>query len=91
MAVGDNDPRFKPGDVVRYQCQERGERVGICAEPPGDSKQRNPAYDPRVWAIWRNKSGKWSGSRTWVGSKRVELHPDPDPVLASFTAWRLTQ
>lgn len=88
---------FKPGDVVRRSRKDGIMRVGVVVDPDGfdntfySRDRRRPMVRGNVWAFWCTE-GEWIWGITPAHTAEpVELHPDPDPILAKFTAWRLTQ
>jgi hypothetical protein len=82
---------FKPGDVVRYRRRDTGQmRAGIVTDCPRIHSEY--VAEENVWAYWTNDCAPyaWPLAPTHTSSP-VELHPDPDPILTSWTAWRLTE
>jgi hypothetical protein len=72
---------FKVGDVVTYHYPSGRLRFGVITEP--DSH----AIGDNCWAFWRDASDTdWPDRSTWRSWDDVELHPDPDPIIASFAA-----
>lgn len=79
---------FEPGTVVVQVGQRSREGVSTIGDDLKSLKNRDLEI---VWAYWSAVGGEWTNMPTWVRASIVELHPDPDPVLASFTAWELTR
>lgn len=71
--------RFRAGDVVSYSTS--GEAIVDRVDKNGDLHLLawRTALDPACWIVGGGMLGSW-----------VEPHPNPDRVLADYTAWRLT-
>lgn len=77
---------FKPGDVVQRMA---GMREGVVVSPP--DRETAPG-EGTVWAHWRDVGTTDRPSEpSWHAEEAVSLHPDPDRLLAEWTAWQLTR
>lgn len=76
--------KFPIGAVVQdIQGREDCDAGIVCEPPPGWDQN-----DYKVWAVWR--SDGWE-RKLWLSENETELHPDPDPILAAYTAHILAQ
>lgn len=75
--------KFKLGDVVTY-IRDGRVRVGIVMN------DRDAHWEYEADAL----AGRWhavDGPAAIPRHGHVTLHPDPDPIIVSFTAWKLTR
>lgn len=82
---------FKVGDVVAYMSTTTDTLVpGIVTDCPEKHRENRRICDA-VWAFWKPLGiDEWHDRPGHMQPEFVEAHPDPEPILASFTAWRLT-
>lgn len=77
------------GTVIRYQDHDLEWHCGVVTCCPKQYLGRGH-LSRKLWACWLYENGQWKEPQH-VSRWRVEVHPDPDPVIAAYTAWMLTQ